>query len=281
MTLQYQPNADGGWAYSRGCSWTEPTVLALLAHHAAGIRNLNYAAGLKFLHSVASPDGGYRPHPAVTESTWVTAAVTLLPEDAIGEQQYRRAIEWLKGQTGRESGWSFRLQQWMSGNKDQYPEAWPWFPGAAAWVIPTAFGILAFEKARAKYRDAALGERIQTAQEFLLTRMCADGGWNHGSSRALGKEGDSYPETTGIGLLALASAAPSRKIEKAKAAALRHLETFPGAEGRAWLSMGLAAHGVRVAAARPSVCHTVVEEALGIMATAPVNPFRTARGRAT
>lgn len=280
MTLLYQPNADGGWSYTRGCSWTEPTVLALLAHHAVGLRNpdsqKHFEAGLRFLHSVAAPDGGYRPHPAVTESTWVTAAVTLLPEEAIGRQQYRRAIEWLKNQTGRESGWSFRLQQWMNGSKEEYPEAWPWFPGAAAWVIPTSFGILAFEKARAKYPDSALDARIRTAQDFLLNRMCADGGWNHGSSRALGKEGDSYPETTGIGLLALASARPSAKLEKAKAAASRHLAAKPGAEACAWLRMGLAAHGVRPAVADPAQPRTVVEEALTAIVSGTLNPFRRA-----
>jgi len=275
MALQFQPNADGGWAYSHGCSWTEPTVLALLAHHALGIRNPNYEAGLRFLHSVAAPDGGYRPHPAVTESTWVTAAVTLLPEDAIGQQRYRRAIEWLKGQTGRESGLNYRLQQWINGNKDRYPAAWPWFPGAAAWVTPTAYGILAFEKARRKYPDSSLDERIGTARDFMLTRMCADGGWNHGSSRALGKDGDSYPETTGIGLLAMASAPASKQLEKAKAAGVRHLATNPGIEGRAWLSMGLAAHGLSAPPATSARFSTVAEEALTILAAAQKNPLRS------
>src|SRR5206468_3401939 len=180
--------------------------------------------------------------PAVTESTWVTAAVTLLPEEAIGEQRYRRAIEWLKGQTGRESGLSYRLQQWMNGNKERYPAAWPWFPGAAAWVTPTAFGILSLERARRKYPDSGLDERIETAREFMLARMCADGGWNHGSSRALGKDGDSYPETTGIALFALRGV-KSAQIERSKAAARFHLASCRNAEGVAWLRMALAVHG--------------------------------------
>lgn len=274
MNLLSQPNADGGWAYTRGCSWAEPTVLALLAHHAVGIRNSNYEAGLKFLHSLAAPDGGYRPHVAVSESTWVTAAATLLPENDLGKRQYRRAIEWLKGQTGRESGWRYRLERRLTGNTERNPEAWPWFPGAAAWVIPTAFGIFAFEKARAQEPDPELDGRILTAQEFLLARMCADGGWNHGSNRALGKDGDSYPETTGLGLLALASAPRSPQLERAKTAAARHLAANPGAEGRAWLTLGLAAHGVRVAVPSTLAVHTVVEEALTSIAAAPRNPFR-------
>jgi hypothetical protein len=275
MNLLHQPNADGGWAYGQGCSWTEPTVLALLAHNAVGIRNSNYEAGLRFLHSMAAPEGGYRPHPAVGESTWVTAAATLLPENDLGALQYRRAIEWLKGQTGRESGWRYRLQQRMKGSKEIYPEAWPWFPGAAAWVIPTAFGILAFEKARAKYPGSELDGRISSAQEFLLYRMCTDGGWNHGANRALGKDGESYPETTGIALMALGSAERSAKVEKAKSAALKHLASNPGAEGRGWLLLGLAAHGVKPPTPEPAAVHTVVAEALTLIAGAPQNPFRT------
>lgn len=275
MTLNRQPNADGGWAYNRGCSWTEPTVLALLAHLAHGVRNETYRGGLTYLHSVAAPDGGFRPHTAVAESTWVTAAVTLLPEEDVGQQRTRQAIEWLKGQTGKESGVQFRFRQWLGGSKDRYPEAWAWFPGAAAWVIPTAFGIMAFNRARVRYPDSSLDERIASAQDFLLYRMCADGGWNHGSNRALGKEGDSYPETTGIALLSLASAPPSPALEKAKRAAQKHLETCTSAEAQAWLSMGLAAHHVRPVIASPAKPRTLVEEALTALAAAPVNPLLT------
>ena len=76
----------------------------------------------------------------------MTALAAFLPEQAIGPERLKRAITWLKGQTGRESSWSYRLRQRIAGNKEKYPDGWPWFPGAAAWVIPTAFGILAFER---------------------------------------------------------------------------------------------------------------------------------------
>ena len=106
----------------------------------------------------------------------------------------------------------------MAGNREEYPYGWPWFPGAAAWVIPTSFGILAFERAlAADDGDRALRERIADGREFLFARQCADGGWNHGSNQALGYPSDSYPETTGIALAALGRAPKSDRIERAKA----------------------------------------------------------------
>ena len=75
-------NGDGGWAYSRGCSWTEPTVFALLAQSAGTPDRESFQRGVRFLNSIARPDGGWSPQPGVEESTWVTALAVLLPEVA-------------------------------------------------------------------------------------------------------------------------------------------------------------------------------------------------------
>ena len=100
-------NNDGGWAYDYsvrqargGCSWTEPTVYVLLAQAAAERDGASFAGGVRFLSSIARSDGGFSPQPGVEESTWVTALVALLPEEALGAQQRHRAITWLKGVTG-------------------------------------------------------------------------------------------------------------------------------------------------------------------------------------
>ncbi len=266
-------NGDGGWAYSRGCSWTEPTVFALLAQSAGTPDRESFQRGVRFLNSIARPDGGWSPQPGVEESTWVTALAVLLPEVATSEQQRRNAIGWLKSRSGRESGWRYRLQQRLVGNKDDFPEGWPWFPGAAAWVIPTSLGILAFQKAlRRDQSSSELHERIEAGRKVLLEHMCADGGWNHGSNRALGRDGDSYPETTGIALLALNGVA-SAQIERGKAMARKHLASCRTAEGIAWLRMGLAAHGETVTTDSDPVCRTNMDEALMTLARAPGNPL--------
>ena len=268
-------NRDGGWAYGKGCSWTEPTAFVLLAQAVTQVDRPSFEAGLKFLRSTERSDGGWSPHPDVAESTWVTTLTSLLPEEAIGAQRLKGAVAWLEGQTGRESSWSYRLRQTIAGNNERYPEGWPWFPGAAAWVIPTSMGILAFERALTRRENKRLRDRVNSGQEFLFGRLCADGGWNHGSNRALGRDGDSYPETTGIALAALRNSRQRENVERAKKAARRHLDTCTTAEGTAWLRIGLAAHGESVQLKSVPVPRTTLDAALTAIAGAPAgrNPL--------
>ncbi len=111
-----------------------------------------------------------------------------------------------------------------------------------------------------------------SAKEFLAARVCADGGWNHGGNRALGRDGDSYPETTGIALVALHGSAGAL-IEGAKKAARRHLATCRTAEGIAWLRMGLAAHGEPVQLQPSPTPRTTMDAALTAIAAVGRNPL--------
>jgi hypothetical protein len=269
-------NRDGGWAYKKGCSWTEPTALVLLAQSATQVDRPVFEAGLRFLYSTQRGDGGWSPQPEVVESTWVTALAALLPEEAIGAGRLRQALAWLESQTGRESSWSFRLQQRLAGTGGgNSPDGWPWFPGAAAWVIPTSLGLLAFERALHRGKNRVLRNRVNSGWEFLAIRACADGGWNHGGNHAMGRDGESYPETTGIALAALHGAPGGPFIERAKAAARRHLVSCRSAEGIAWLRIGLAAHGESAQSAFKPTARTNVDAALTIIAGLPPdkNPF--------
>lgn len=249
MNWAVRQNSDGGWAYNRGCSWTEPAALVLLAQLATGINSssLGFARGVNYLRAQAGRDGGFRPQVAVEESTWVTAVVALLPPEILGTAMHARALGWLKERTGHETNSSPKLR------------GWPWFPGASAWVIPTSFAIIAFEKQLKRQDDPALRERVNDGRAFLRSRMCADGGWNHGSSRALGVDSDSYPETTGIALVALNGTGGL----KAEAAARRHLASCRTAEGTAWLRMAL---GIRENSG--PVCRTNTDAALTALAMA-------------
>lgn len=251
-------------------------MYALLAQAARGSAGESLAGGMLWLGRLQRPDGGWPPHPSVDQSTWVTALAVLTlagrPE-WVGRGQ---AIQWLLRQSGRESGWIYRLRLRLLGFRPEELErhaGWPWFPGTAAWVTPTALTILALRKLQRLGPDETIRRRIESAREFLLGRMCQDGGWNHGSSKALGYEASAYPETTGQALLAL-DGSDSSRLGKSLAHAEEAYRRCRTAEGLSWLRLGLSAHGRTVPQddkLKLVPRRTVVDAALSILAEAGAN----------
>jgi hypothetical protein len=265
-------NPDGGWPYRQGGSWTEPTVYALLAHQAARTAAPRNAEALAWLDAAQRSDGGWTPRHSVDRSTWVTALVALLPAETIGDRRQAQAIEWLLGQGGMDVSPAFRLRAFLRDGElpdSSAANGWPWFPGTAAWVTPTCLGILALKKRYWMRPSTDLRERIDLGRNFLFSRRCADGGWNHGSARALGYNSDSYPETTGQALLALAGTDPA-KLEASYRLAQRFLREQRSSGGAAWLRLGLLAHQQLPAGAPlfAMPCRTVPDAALTFLAAA-------------
>jgi hypothetical protein len=265
-------NRDGGWPYRKGGgSWTEPAVFALLAQSAGKGDAQSIERGMAWLRATQRPDGGWPPCPEVTQSTWVTAMVALLSREVLGHASHVSAIHWLMGQTGKETSFAYRLRSELAGNgagADEPRRGWPFFPGAAAWVTPTAFGVLALEKALRDEINSPLQQRILVGREFLLDRICKDGGWNYGRSSVLGVDAPSYPETTGQALLAL-SEVRSPKLEPALAAAQDQARVCQSSEALSWLQLGLRAHGlVAVGPARKLESRHVIDSALSVLAQA-------------
>ncbi len=268
-TLLRRQNPDGGWPYVRGRSWTEATVYAVLALLAAGEREAS-GRGLRWILAARRPDGGWPPQTGVDESFWVTALVALVPPEHLGPAVHARAIDWLLASYGQESSLGYRLRQWLLGNArpaDQEYPGWPWVPGAAAWVGPTSLAILALDKEYKRRASAKIQDRIESGRRFLLARMCREGGWNHGSSRAAGYESRPYPETTGMALTALrgvASPKVSRALEKARG----FLNECRSADALNWLRLGLLAHGQLpqgFAPAAPVAYRTLPETSLALI----------------
>ena len=265
-------NHDGGWPYRKsGGSWTEPTVFALLAQWVEKGDPSSIERGLTWLRAAQRQDGGWPPRPSVAQSTWVTSVAALLPRDAIGRSHHAGAVDWLMGQTGRETSFAYKLRSELMGDgsvAEQARTGWPFFPGAAAWVSPTAISILALEKARRYQTASGLQQRIQVGRQFLMDRICKDGGWNYGRSNVLGVDADSYPETTGQALLAL-NEVELPKLGKALAAAQDQARQCQSAEGLSWLQLGLQAHGIiATGPPRPLPCRHIGDSALCILARA-------------
>ena len=261
-------NRDGGWPYVQGSSRTEPTVYAILALLAAD--ELETARkGIAWLRAAQLPDGGWPPQTGFDESTWVTALVALIPVEQLGAAAHARAIDWLVGTVGEESTATFRVRQWLLGGtpspEHEFP-GWPWIPGAAAWVGPTSLAIVALEKELARRPTDAVRRRIEEGRRFLLRRMCLNGGWNHGSVRALGYESTPYPETTGMALAALRGVR-GKGIDQSLDLAARFLGECRSADALNWLRVGLLAHGRLPEGYTPSplACRTLPEASLDLL----------------
>jgi len=265
-------NHDGGWPYRKGgSSWTEPTVLVLLAQSVESGDAQSTERGIAWLRASQRQDGGWSPCPSVAQSTWVTSMAALLPAGQLGHTFHANAIQWLMEQTGEETSLAYRLRNRLLGvspGPGETHDGWPFFPGAAAWVTPTAFAVLALEKAQRSQRVVAVEQRISEAREFLLDRICADGGWNYGRSNVLGADAPSYPETTGQALLAL-HLVPTAKLDRALAAAQNEARACRSSEAMSWLQLGLEAHGVHLAPPeRKLECRSIMDSALKVLADA-------------
>ncbi|HTT65563.1 MAG TPA: prenyltransferase/squalene oxidase repeat-containing protein [Bryobacteraceae bacterium] len=269
VSLRGSQSPDGGWPYRGvGPSWTEPTAYALLALMTRGSDPEPVAKGVAWLKAAQRPDGGWAPQPAIRESTWVTAVTVLLGPAALGEDSYLRGISWIAQQTGADTNLFSRVREFLIGRPRGYP-GWPFFPRTSAWVTPTALSMLALRQAANAVATAQFRARLDMGASFLLAHACSQGGWNYGAARAAGYDAESYPETTGVALLALAGR-DGPEIRKACRRAQEMLSGCRTSEGESWLRLGLQAHGQLPSGAPLPVCptRTVQDASLALLASA-------------
>jgi hypothetical protein len=250
--LSTAQNPDGGWGYQPGTSWTEPTALALLALSAYGIAAPGYARGCEWLSNNQKSDGGWAPNPAIEISTWVTSAAALaLSDTGFDPRKLRGAMEWILRQVNPEPSPVARVVFRLLGvSPPKAPGGSPWFPGTAAWIAPSVMAVLALSRAaRMSWATAAEHEALRSAilrtQQYILLRRCRDGGWNHGGSPFRSEDAESYPEMTGMALLALRGVSPAQldtALERAEVFASRPQSM----EAASWLQLGLSSQGRHV-----------------------------------
>ncbi len=243
--LRRAQNADGGWGYFPGKqSWLEPTCYAILALRGRDDRAA--ARGWNLVRSWQLPDGSWRPAGQVQTESWGTAlGVTLATVFGASDASFTKGLAWLLETVGADSGWLNRIvtHLHLSGvDSDSSLEGWPWKPGTAAWIEPTAHTLVALKKASMHAPSDTLHRRVRVGEEMILNRRCADGGWNYGNRAVLNVDLPSYPETTAVALLGL-QGRPRKELAPALALAQK-LAGQTRSLARAWLSICLRIYGL-------------------------------------
>ncbi|MBI5651730.1 MAG: hypothetical protein HZC40_14995 [Chloroflexi bacterium] len=202
--LQSQ-NADGGWGYRVGAmSFVEPTAAALIALRDENTFTLSEVEGRArdFLIAHQHADGGWGIAPMDAESGWMTAwAIRALAHSGGANDAIARGAQWLLAtQVLRveESANRAQIKQLLA--IDSTLRGFPWQPGDASWVQPTALAILAL--VAAGQRDHA---RVREGIEYLFDRASARGGWNVGNPWMIGKAMPVTIQDTALALSALRS----------------------------------------------------------------------------
>lgn len=250
--LAHSQNEDGGWPYRHpGTSWTEPTAFSVLALQAADPSAAPVKRGLAWLLSKQSRQGGWSPKPQVTECTSVTsiAAFALLRCLPSGTESASigRCVDWIANQVYSDGiSLSLLLARALNLPPPHAPGSVPWYPGTAGWVIPTATTAITLARAAHQMNRPDLRAKAHQCCTYLLSRRCVDEGWNHGGSNVGSENAGSYPETTGLALLALRAAALEQPAS-ALALAKRFADHPESVEGLSWIQMALSSPNQRIA----------------------------------
>jgi hypothetical protein len=234
---------QGGWSSSASRQASvETTCLALM-----GLRQIGRESdlGRRFLLHIQNADGSW---PAFqgddAEGCWTTslAVITLLGHN---DDNAQRGVQWLIGNTGRESRWFWNLKFRIADRKVQFdPDkyGWPWFSGTVSWVIPTAFALIALNRFSSCCPTKRAAHRIHLGTAMLYDRACPDGGWNAGNGVVLGSPLKPHIDPTASALLALKQQPEHMTTQRALDWLRMNVEGCRSPYSIAWAILALAVH---------------------------------------
>ncbi len=243
-------NPDGGWPYVRGLSWVEPTgfsILALSLEQDPKAVSARHRA-VAWLLAQQKPSGGWAPNPSVSECTAVTSIATmaLLTDNKSRQVESRNvdnALRWAIEQVYPDDfSASLLFARVLHLPPPHAPGSVPWYPGTAGWVTPTSLSVLLMMRASQEKNRPELAGLAHQSCRYLLSRRCDDHGWNHGGSKTRSEDAISYPETTGLALLALRAASISQPQESVSLAR-RFAGNPESVEGLSWIQLALESFG--------------------------------------
>jgi hypothetical protein len=208
--IEYLVNAQhvsGGWGYKTAHQpVVEPTAAVLLAIREEVRVKETFNRGIAWLLSSQHQDGGWGINASDLESGWQTAWALMTmklanqPSDVIS-----KAVGWLT----TEATYDISSAEFL---KPEIPQTtvigalvWPWLPGQATWIEPTALAVWALEG----INDTPLAQaRIKSALNYFDHYRTPSGGWNVGNSGPLDTQDIPRAFPTALVLIALAKIAP-------------------------------------------------------------------------
>lgn len=231
-----------GWGYRPGSDpCVEPTVLAALGlcslpqSESSGLCAPAVASAAEWLRSLQQADGAVGLAAGQPAPHWGTSLALLL-WSACGThaEAGHRAAEWLFKQQGKTVAPSVGV---IYAHDASIP-GWSWVEGTHSWLEPTAWAVLALD--RAGYRHHS---RTADGRRLIRDRAIRTGGWNYGNSQVFGADLRPQPGPTGLALIALAGAdrADEPHIERACDYLLRVLPATRAPQSLCWGLLGLCA----------------------------------------
>ena len=248
------------WSGTRQAA-IEPSCFAYLALRS----DPQYASHLEpdALLKTQLADGSWPVILGDTEPSWATAlAVSALGFYGRGAEARSRAIDWLLQARGKEAHWFWKWKfKWIERAAPIDPEqfGWPWFPGAASWVIPTALTIVVLKQWTNRKTDQRATDRAKTGISMLLDRRCIEGGWNAGNPVVYGTALPPHIEPTAVALLGL-QGMPSAETVRSVDWLNREAEGQSAIEALSWSVLSLFLYGRNIQALRTRLRNRVHEQ---------------------
>ena len=235
-------NADGGWGYQAGkASRLEPTCWASLALGRTLEHNVleqwSCADGLLLERNGGAPNYAFH-----AQALLALRALNL--EHAAGNRTLLAALQRVKGTAMPPS---------TINRQDNSLQAWSWIDGTFSWVEPTAWSLLALKQWSARPGAVADRTRIAVAEQMLVDRCCATGGWNYGNANMLGQDLKPFVPTTAIALLSLRDRQSLPEVARSVAFLERDATSERSGTALALALMALRAYGRSTDALRDTV----------------------------
>jgi hypothetical protein len=175
---------SGGWGYGTGQKpVVEPTAAVLLAIRNEPLADNSFQRGISWILSCQHQDGGWGINEDDPESGWQTAwALTALRYSTQNQDSISRSVEWMVTVGTLE----ITHEEFQGGGIPKRDNIgafiWPWLPGQAGWIEPTAMAVLALEGLT---KSPLADFRISAALNYFQQYRTVDGGWNVGNAGPL------------------------------------------------------------------------------------------------